>query len=189
MRRFFLLLISLLLFGSCTKDRIFPDDPINPNSNDTASIAAEYLFINEFLASGDAFTNEFGAPADWIEIYNPHTFPVTLEQDKWYITDAYSTNKEKYNIPTKTIPARGYLIIWADNQHNNPAAVDVHANFALSGAGEHLGLFFKKNESDLIEIDQRQFGAQIANVSEGRSPDGSANWITFNNPSPGASNP
>jgi hypothetical protein len=177
--------------SSCTKDRIFPDNPNNPGGNDTNQVAiqAGFLFINEFLATGDGFLNEFGQPADWIEIYNPHNFAVTLEAGKWFITDAAASNPEKSSIPERTIPARGFLLVWADNQHNNPNAQDVHASFALSSAGEHLGLFYKPDNNNIIQIDERQFGQQIANVSEGRSPDGSSAWTSFNNPTPGASNP
>jgi hypothetical protein len=188
MKRTVLLLLSIFLLEACTKDRIFPDEPNNPNDTTSVIIAEGFLKINEFLASGDGFLNEFGQPADWIEIFNPNNFAVTLEAGKWFITDAAVTNKEKYNLPVRTIPAKGFLLVWADNQHNMPNAQDIHASFALSAAGEHLGIFYK-NENEIIEIDEKLYTQQTANESEGRSPDGSTNWTTFNNPTPGASNP
>jgi hypothetical protein len=183
--------LFLCFLSSCTKDRVFPDNNGSIGVNDTSNVQIEqgYLFINEYLASGNGFLNEFGQPADWIEIYNPNNFPVTLESGKWFITDAAPSNPEKSNLPERTIPARGFLLVWADNQHNNPNAQDVHAGFALSSAGEHLGLYYKPNNNNIIQIDERQFGPQIANVSEGRSPDGTPAWTSFNNPTPGASNP
>ncbi|MFN4122430.1 MAG: lamin tail domain-containing protein [Flavobacteriales bacterium] len=191
MKKVLFSIFILVSLSSCTKDRILPDAPNSPGGNDTnqVTIQAGYLFVNEYLATGNGFLNEFGQPADWIEIYNPQNFPVTLEAGKWFITDDASNNPEKYNLPVRTIPARGFLLVWCDNQHNNPNAQDVHASFALSSAGEHIGIFYKLNNNNIIQIDERQYGPQIANVSEGRSPDGATVWTSFNNPTPGASNP
>lgn len=189
-RILFYCLFTIGFFSSCTKDRLFPVDLNEHTNKDTnqITISAGYLYINEYLASGDGFMNEFGQASDWIELHNPSLIPVVIEEGNWFITDAAEGNQEKYKLPSRTIPAKGYLIIWCDNQHQNPNAQDIHTNFALSSSGEHLGLFYKDASQELIKIDERQYGVQLPNVSEGRYPDGGVEWTSFNAPSPGASN-
>jgi hypothetical protein len=183
-------LIAAIIAGAaalaCTKDRDLPERipvPINPELPKWHTIA-----INEFLATGNQFVNEFGKAADWIEIYNPGSEPVKLDGVNWYLTDDANMNPDKFRLPAVTIPPLGFLLVWADNEHNNPAATDIHANFALSMAGEQLGIYFH-NDGERITIDRYDYGPQEANVSEGRSPDGSPNWVFFTTPTPGAPNP
>jgi hypothetical protein len=73
------------------------------------------------------------------------------------------------------IPPLGYLLVWADNETGQNLASgvprpDMHVNFALSQAGEALGLF----AADGTQIDAITFGSQTNNISEGRFPDGAA---------------
>jgi hypothetical protein len=184
MKQFLLIIISLSII-SCTKDRIFTNEPEN-NPNDTIQIVAGILKINEFVAKGSALTNELGINDDWVEIYNPTNKAITLQAESWYITDDAVDSKTKFKLPSFTIPAFGYKIFFCDGQ--NVVQTQIHTNFGLSSAGEHLGLFYKSG-NEVLEIDSRQFGAQtIDNQSEGRSPDGSANWTTFPVPTPDAAN-
>ncbi|MFO1512922.1 MAG: putative Ig domain-containing protein, partial [Verrucomicrobiota bacterium] len=99
------------------------------------------------------------------------------------------TNKFQYQIPNNgqyLIPAKGYLLVWADNEANQNSTnlTDLHAGFALSKGGEALGLF----ASDGTTIDAVTFGAQISDVSEGRYLDGSANIYEMTTPTPRAAN-
>jgi hypothetical protein len=142
------------------------------------------LYVNELLASNSAgLTDPYGEYDDWFEIYNPGSSPVDL--GGMYVTDDLAT-PNKWQIPTSdptasTVPAHGYLILWADGQ---PDQGVVHVNFKLSAAGEAIGLYTATGET----IDTVTFGAQGADVSYGRVPDGSANWVTISTPTPGASN-
>jgi len=184
MKQFLLIIISLSII-SCTKDRIFTNDS-NTNPNDTIQIVAGILKINEFVAKGSTLTNELGINDDWIEIYNPTNKAITLQANAWYITDDAVSSKTKYKLPSLTIPAFGYQLIFCDGM--NTIQTQIHTSFGLSSAGEHLGLFYKSG-NDTLEIDSKQFGPQtIDNQSEGRSPDGSPNWTTFSNPTPGSAN-
>lgn len=178
----FVAVTGLTALIGCTKDRLFPKPPAeNP------PIGAGYLFINEFLAKGDAFLSDLGTPSDWIELYNPHSFEVHLAEGDWYITDALGSNDLKFKLPDIKIPAQGHLLIWCDG-HGTFTGM-VHTNFSLSSTGEDLGLFYTGGGAKVL-VDSRSYGPQtLDNVSEGRSPDGAPNWTSFTSPTPGAPNP
>lgn len=175
------IIFSLFLEG-CTKDKSFapPETPDIP-------LGAGYLYINEYLAKGDAFLSDLGTPSDWIEIYNPQSFEVVMKEGDWYITDALGSNDLKFKLPEIKVPAKGHLLIWCDG-HGAFTGM-VHTNFSLSSTGEDLGLFYT-GEGSKVLVDSRTYGPQtLDNVSEGRSPDGAPNWTAFTMPTPGAPNP
>lgn len=149
------------------------------------------LYINEFLASNDTSFQDAdedsldGDPYDdWIEIYNPGPNPVNLAG--MYVTDKLS-DLTAWQIPDTdaektTIPAGGFVIIWADKEtHQGPLHVDIK----LSGSGEQIGLIAPNGTSI---IDSLTYGEQTEDISFGRQPDGSVNWILFTTPTPGVSN-
>ncbi len=158
--------------------------------SDTVSFSVGYippvLYINEFMASNDSTyfdptTNDY---PDWIEIYNPNSTPIDI--GGYYITDGLD-DLTHWQIPTTapdstTIPAGGFLLLLADKK---PEAGVLHVNIKLSGSGEQIGLTAPNGTSI---IDSLTFGEQTADVSKGREPDGSDNWVFFNIPTPGASN-
>ncbi|MBK9303529.1 MAG: lamin tail domain-containing protein [bacterium] len=146
--------------------------------------AVPELYINEYLASNDSGnTDPFGDFEDWIEIYNAGATAVDL--GGMYVTDDLG-QPTKYLIPATdaaatTVPAGGFLILWADNEPEEGAT---HIVPKLSGGGEAIGLY----TAALDPIDTRTFGPQTADVSEGRATDGGDVWTTFTTPTPGASN-
>lgn len=72
-------------------------------------------------------------------------------------------------------------MFWADG---DISLGDHHTAFKLSKDGEAIGIF----NTDLNAVDTLSFGAQTADISFGRFPDGTAVWEFFNLPTPGASN-
>lgn len=189
--------ISFILFigvlSACTKDRIpevgeapLPNEPIGTDPNVTTPVQRYYLFINEFVARGSENVNEFGSAEDWIEVFNPSFSDVTLTGGRWYISDAGPENPTKYQLPEITIPARGFLLIWADNM--DTVANDIHTNFRLSAAGEHIIIWYIDDMGNGINVDDYLYGQQEPAISEGRFPDGGAAWTFFNAPTPGAPN-
>lgn len=142
------------------------------------------LRINEVMASNDtAVPDPQGECDDWIELYNAGTVPI--DAAGMYLTDDVSAPR-RWRIPTgapasTTIPARGYLLIWADN---DPADGNLHAGFELDGDGDEVALF---DADGVTLIDRVSFDRQTSDVSFGRDPDASANWVTLA-PTPGASN-
>lgn len=175
--------ISFFLLASCTKDRLEPKDDDNPD----VTIEAGYLFINEFVARGSQQANEFGTFEDWIEIFNPSFSEVTLQAGKWFVSDGGPSNPDKYALPEVTIPARGFLVIWCDGL--DIVETQIHTNFSLSAAGEHIVIYYKSSStSEGVIVDEYQYGEQISRKSEGRYPDGGDLWTFFDNPTIGASN-
>src|SRR5437867_9379560 len=99
------------------------------------------LILNEFMAdnSGKFLRDEDGQPSDWLEIYNPGADPVNA--GGWFLTDNPG-NLSKWRIPDGvSIPASGYLVIFASNKNRTNATARLHTNFKLgSGAGGYVAL-------------------------------------------------
>lgn len=136
------------------------------------------LFINEFMAANQrALSDSNGEYDDWIEIYNGEDFDIDLTG--YYLTDNLA-NPLKWSFPAIFLPAKDYLLIWADDHLNQSG---IHANFKLSAAGEQIGLFDGTNF-----IDSLTFGQQKTDISYGRYPNGTVVWEFFDSPTPGSSN-
>ena len=164
--------------------RIFHYPTIGAPNNPTA--VPIDVVINEWMAGNSVTIADpaDGSFDDWIELYNVGT--TTVDLSGYTITDNL-TNSTKFSIPNgKTIAPGGYLLVWADEQTGqNSIGPDIHANFKLSGGGEQIGLF----APDGTVVDSLTYGAQIDDVSEGRSSDGAEPpFVSFIAPTPGAAN-
>ncbi len=148
----------------------------------SSGVYSQNLFINEFMAiNNSTIKDNFGRFEDWIEIYNAGNFPVDLTG--FGLTDDKTYPYKWVFTGDIEIPAKGYLLIWASNK-DTIIGDFIHTNFALSGAGEFIGL----SSPTQIFIDSITFGSQTADRSYGRKPDGSQNWMIFISPTPGFSN-
>lgn len=145
------------------------------------------LFINEFMAFNTACCpDQDGGMAefdDWIEIYNAGS--TAIDVGGMYLSDN-KTNPFGSKIPADnptatTIPAGGYLVLWADNSTDQGP---LHLNFGLSNAGDDVGIYYLDGRT----IDEYTFGAQNENKSMGRTTDGASTWKIFNSPTPGQKN-
>ncbi len=143
------------------------------------------LVINELLARNDfSITDPQGQRDDWIEIYNSGEEAINI--GGMYLTDDLSETT-KWRIPNDnssvtTIQPGGYLLIWADN---DIADAGLHAGFELDAdAGDQVGLF---DTDGITQLDSITFDQQTPDVSYGRDPDATNNWVTLD-PTPGASN-
>jgi spore coat protein CotH len=138
-------------------------NPPNPSVGD--------LVINEFLASNmNAEVDEAGQHEDWIELYNNSNNAISL--NGLYLTDD-ATKPDKWLFPLNTsIPGKGYLIVWADeDQSQGP----LHASFKLSADGEFLML---SNGATGV-IDSLSFGPQIVDSTFGRYPNGTGPFVSM----------
>ena len=170
--------------GNASKRRLF--SVVTPGATNNPTSAPVTILINEWMADN---TLTLADPADgdyedWFELYNPGTNAVSL--DGYYLTDDL-TNTTKFLIPSGTsIPAGGYLLVWADGEpgQNTPTRPDLHASFSLSKSGEAIGLF----APDGTLIDGITFGLQTSNVSQGRFKDGGASILSMVNPTPRSAN-
>lgn len=127
------------------------------------------LLINEWMASPSN-------GKDWFEVYNPGPLPVQLSG--LFFTD-------DNNVPSPVAPLsyigtglNGFIRFYANNSTN-----DNEVNFKLGGSGDVIALYRSGSQ-----INRVQFGPQIADVSQGRLPDGSLNIRSLNNATPGESN-
>jgi hypothetical protein len=158
-----------------------------------------HIVINEFLASNistNADVVDYDDFSDWIELYNAEDFDADI--GAYSLTDNPG-NPSKWKFPAgSVIPAKGYLIVWADGYNDIPGQTRqrpyspydnfvtryYHLNFKLDQAGEFIGFF----APDLSLIDSVTFGYQLNDVSRGRQPDGSPNWLYFGEPTPAQPN-
>jgi CotH kinase protein/Lamin Tail Domain/Secretion system C-terminal sorting domain len=136
--------------------------------------ANKNIVINEVMASNTkTATDPKGQFDDWIELYNKSTAAVDISG--WFISDN-PNNRDKWKFPQgTTMPANGYLIVWADEDSSQNTATSFHTNFKLSAAGETILLFDK----DTLKVDEVTFGAQKADVSYARKPNGTGNFGFF----------
>ncbi|OGU48233.1 MAG: hypothetical protein A2000_11285 [Ignavibacteria bacterium GWB2_36_8] len=145
------------------------------------------LFINEFLASNNNVnSDENGEYDDWIEIFNNNSYQVNI--GGLFITDNLD-NPCKYQIPyysteLTTIPAKSHILLWADDQTGQGI---LHLSFKLDATGEQIGIT-QVFDDDTLFIDSLTYSEQTTDISYGRLPDGSGNWVYFNEPTPSDSN-
>ena len=76
--------------------------------------------------------------------------PATVDLSGYYFSNDL-TNKTKFEVPSGyTIPAHGFLLVWADNNsgQNNPGDSALHVNFKLSKSGEAIAIFTPDGKLD-----------------------------------------
>jgi hypothetical protein len=152
--------------------------------NDTGTDPLDAVVINEWMADNDTTIADpaDGDYEDWFELYNTGADAVDL--GGCYLTDEL-TEPFKFQIPDNghyTLPPGGYLLVWADGEsaQNTTNQPDLHVGFSLSRDGEAIGLY----APDGREIDTVTFGAQTADLSEGRFPDGDEGILVLSSPTP-----
>jgi len=115
--------------------------------------AAANPVITEFMASNQStVTDNDGDFSDWIEVHNPTTAPVSLNQ--WYLTDD-ADDLRKWRFPNVTLAPGEFRIVWASGKDRRDIANPLHTNFSLAAEGEYLALV--RPNGTLVEQD---FGAE-----------------------------
>lgn len=143
------------------------------NGAETQPTGTGQLKINEVMA-------DTKVTSDWFEIYNPGT--TAVDMTGMYLTDS-ATNPTKYKIPSGiSVPAKGYVVFWADNDTAKGAN---HTNFALDADGERVLLY---GTDGATLIDGIIFSSQQEEISYGRETDGADGWTIFSPSTPGATN-
>lgn len=153
-----------------------PDAP-----NATMDLPVSTLFINEYQATNTStvFDEQFNY-SSWIEVFNPNDFQVNVSGYQVELNGSTHTfNNEQ---PWKTtIEAGEFQIFWMDAMINFGSN---HMGFAPSASGTMKLLGNDGTIVDEIEYDH----GLTADVSSGRSTDGSPLWTTFNIPTPRVTN-
>ena len=147
-----------------------------------AAQAANTVRINEFLASNQSgLADNTGELEDWVELHN--TSAAAVDLSGWTLT----AGADVVTFAGETIPAGGYLIVFASGDATRSIAGEPHAPFKLSAAGESLVL---RDAAGAISTPSwaspSSYPAQIADVSYGLDSVGAP--VYFDPPTPGAAN-
>ena len=131
-------------------------------------ILAGDLVINELMSNNNSIVSDnSGKFDDWIELFNPNSTAVSTKG--LFLTDTIGI-LHKWELPNFSIPPLGYAIIWADEDGGQG---DMHSNFQLSNLGEQLTL----TNNDSLVIDSITYQTQLSDISFGRSPNGSGQFM------------
>ncbi len=146
-------------------------------------VASANPMINEFMADNDSTrADEDGDFSDWIEIHNPTGASINL--NGWRLTDE-ADNLNKWRFPVVTIPAGGYVLVFASGKDRATAGSELHADFKLSASGEYLALV----DPDGLTIVQEfapEYPAQSEDISYGLGLTAELRYFTA--PTPGTAN-
>ncbi|MED5381975.1 MAG: CotH kinase family protein [Verrucomicrobiota bacterium] len=94
--------------------------------------------ISEFMADNRRSTiDDDDDRSDWIEIYNPTGTPANLKG--WALTDD-PAHKLKWAFPAVTLPARGYLVVFASGKNRVNLNAPLHTDFKLRKESGYLAL-------------------------------------------------
>jgi len=142
-------------------------------------VSAQSVRINEFMANNDTIASPATVKADWIELYNTTSSPVSLAGQ--YLSDDAAL-PSKWQFPTgTTIAANGYLVVWA---YDTTFAGSLYAGWSLNKDGEHVRL----SASNLSVLDSVTFGVQLKNRSAARIPNGTGSFSSACLPTLGMAN-
>ena len=184
-----IVLMSCVAFISCERaeqimspviqdeDMMEPVDTMDmPDTDDASlddsSVAGPSVVINELMADNDnIIADPQGDYDDWLELHNLTDSSVTL-------TGMYLSDKEdeptKWAFPENTeIPANGYLVVWLDEDVEDPEGL--HADFKLSKGGEAVLLVDTDANGNTV-LDSITFQEQETDVAFGRLPDGTGDF-------------
>jgi hypothetical protein len=155
--------------------------PAAPTSNATLTASTTpALRINEVLATNTRLANA-GTFPDWIELHNAGTAAVDLSGRS--LTDDPALPR-KFVFPAGTsLPAGGYLTIWADTETTTPG---LHTGFALDAEGDQVRLHDTPANGGVL-LDSIVFGFQVPDRSVSRTGAGANVWA-LTDPTPNAAN-
>jgi hypothetical protein len=141
------------------------------------------VVINELMAANvSTLADPQGEFDDWIELRNLTDEVVDLTGR--YLSDE-PNNPRKWAFPAgTTIPAEGYLLVWADEDGKTTSGL--HASFKLSAGGEELFLTDTDANHNAV-LDSVTFGDLGDDLAYGRQADNAEVWVEMT-PTPGRPN-
>ena len=148
----------------------------------TFSVSSQVI-INEYSCSNmTGVTDAYGEREDWVELHNPTATAVDLTG---YFLSNKSTNLFKWVIPSGTIPANGFKMVFCSNR-NTVNGTQLHPNFNLKQTkGDWIIL---TNVAGVVEDSLKLVHMTKADHSVGRSTNGATDWKLFTTPTPNANN-
>lgn len=150
-------------------------------------------YISEFMASNTrTLKDDTGQYSDWIEIHNPGGAPVDL--GGWYLTDT-TNNLTRWRFPAVSVPAGGFLVVFASGADRRDPAAPLHTDFQLSASGEFLALVRPEGvpvpgafePAYPVQVPDVSYG--VAQVPAGQGWEAGPFGVYFLQPTPGTPNP
>jgi len=136
--------------------------------------ASADIRISEFLASNTSgVRDEDGDHSDWLEIHNDGA--VAIDLAGWHLTDDV-TDLVKWTFPSVSLPAGGYLLVWASGKDRRVDGRELHTSFGLKKSGEYLALV-KADGSTVEHAFEPVYPAQVSDVSYGLSAGAVTNTV------------
>ncbi|MCB0761829.1 MAG: CotH kinase family protein [Flavobacteriales bacterium] len=133
------------------------------------------VVLNEVVSLNTQFEDPEGGFHDWIELYNPSSYPINLSD--YFLSDD-AADLYFWQLPDVNIPPYGYFVLFASGD-----ADPVRVPISISGNGESLYLTHAdEQETQSVEIPPLQ-----ANHSYGWSTADEA-WRYYASPTPGSVN-
>jgi hypothetical protein len=148
----------------------------------TNTVLGQNVVINEILTSNTSInTDEDGAYQDWVELYNKGAATVNLSG---YGLSDDPAIWNKWVFPNVSLAPGAYLLVWASDKNRAIAGSPLHTNFKISASGETITL------SNAAGISQDVVPATVipTDVSYGRFPNGTGNFVFFGTPTANAAN-
>lgn len=149
-----------------------------------APLVTEGPVISEFCADNSgSLEDENTDSSDWIEIYNGQSTPANMSG--WKLTDDLAV-PGKWTFPAVTIPAYGYLTVYASSKDRVNLAYPLHTNFSLSKDSGYLALAAPGGSV----ASSFNYGVQAEDVSYGLLATGPSSYTYgyLETASPGADN-
>ncbi len=176
---FFAALAALLLFGLT---RILAGPTASP------ALSRSPVLIGEMVADNlTGLTDEHGAHADWIELYNRSS--ATVDLAGWSLSDDPAV-PDKWTFPPFALGPGERIVVFASGRDQRRFSVEdnllyLHTNFRLDAAGGMVGLYppTARRYLDAAVLD---YGVQFPDRSFGLLEEGAA--VYFAAPTPGAAN-
>ncbi len=139
--------------------------------------------INEFMPSNvSTLVGPDGSYCDWIELYNATGGEIDLSGCG--ISDS-ATQPLKYTLPAGTrIPAYGVLLIYCTGRETPEGQAAIEAPFGLASYQESV--VFSTPAGRIL--DQYDYSRAQSDVSWARVPDGTGDFATTSQPTPGYTN-
>ena len=138
--------------------------------------------ISEFVADNrDSYEDEDLESSDWIEIFNNQNSSQNLAG--YYLTTD-PTKTIRWRIPSITLNANGYLLIFASGKNRVDPSTPLHTSFTLPREGGYLALLAPDGNTVLSEFN---YSAQQEDISYGEL--GANRTLGYlETPTPGAAN-
>jgi hypothetical protein len=127
--------------------------------------------------------DEDGDYEDWIELQNVTDQDLSLAG--WHLSDD-PTDTHPWTFPDITLPARGFLVVFASGKDRASATHRLHTDFKLKSQGEYLAL----SAPDGVTVDAfaPRYPATPANFAFGRANGDTSQSGYLATPTPGAAN-